>query len=95
METVSTIESFTSVLSQNQLLAKYGISRIGVFGSFARGETSNDIDVFIEENINPFMLLEFKEELENLTSKKIDLVMKKYANPIILYRAEKDMLYVS
>jgi hypothetical protein len=37
----------------------------------------------------------FQRDLESLTSKKIDIMIKKYANPIILHRALKDMVYVS
>ncbi len=95
MTPTTDIESLKSLLANNHLLGKYGILRLGIFGSFARGEEANDIDLYIEQDIDPYIVLEFKEELERLTNMKIDLVLKKYANPIILYRAKQDMLYVS
>lgn len=95
MNHTKNIESLKSLLQKQKLLAKYGIKKIGIFDSFARGEESNDIDLYIEQDIDPCKLLEFKKEFEEITNSKVDLVLKKYANPIILYRAGKDMIYVS
>jgi len=33
--------------------------------------------------------------LEKITEKEIDILLKKYANPIVLHRAQKDMKYVT
>ena len=34
-------------------------------------------------------------DLETITKKEVDIMLIKYANPIVLYRAQKDMIYVS
>lgn len=58
---------------------KYGVKRIGIFGSFARGEAKegSDIDVLVDFNdgaktFDHFMDLKFF--LEDLFGRKIDLV---------------------
>ena len=40
-------------------------------------------------------MLELKNELSKITGKGVDIMLKKYANPIILHRAIKDMKYVT
>jgi predicted nucleotidyltransferase len=78
------------------LLQKYNLDKIGVFGSFARGEKANDIDFYIDlETYNFKELIYLKKDLEKITEKEVDIMLKKYANPIILYRAQKDMKYVT
>ena len=58
---------------------KYGVKKIGVFGSFARGEgrKDSDIDVLVEfkdgfETFDNYMELKFF--LEDLFGRKVDLV---------------------
>lgn len=91
-----TLEILRNILTKNDLLNKYGLTSIGVFGSLARGDNDpQDIDLFIEELADYKKLIQFKTELERLTHKRTDIVIKKYANPIVLYRAKKDMVYVT
>jgi predicted nucleotidyltransferase len=93
---IETINALEKVLKEENLLKKYNLGKIGVFGSFARGEKANDIDFYIDlENYDIQNLINLKKELEILTEKEIDIMLKKYANPIILYRAQKDMKYVT
>jgi hypothetical protein len=35
-----------------------------------------------------------KHDLEKMSQKSVDIMIKKYANPIVLHRAQKDMRYV-
>ena len=93
---IETINSLEKVIKRENLLKKYNLDRIGVFGSFARGEKANDIDFYIDlDNYNLKNLVNLKKELEKITEKEVDIMLKKYANPIVLYRAEKDMKYVT
>jgi predicted nucleotidyltransferase len=93
---IETINALEKVIRNENLLEKYHLERIGVFGSFARGEKASDIDFYIDsENCNVKDLVELKNDLEKITEKEVDIMLKKYANPIILYRAEKDMKYVT
>ena len=63
----------------NAIKQKYGVKKIGVFGSFARGEgrKDSDIDVLVEfkdsfETFDNYMELKFF--LEDLFGRKVDLV---------------------
>ena len=93
---IDTINALEKAIKSENLLKKYNLEKIGVFGSFARGEKANDIDFYIDlEDYNVKNLLGLKKDLEEITEKEVDIMLKKYANPIILYRAEKDMKYVT
>jgi len=93
---IETINALEKVIKDENLLKKYNLEKIGVFGSFARGEKANDIDFYIDaENYNVKNLINLKKYLEIITEKQVDIMLKKYANPIILYRAQKDMIYVT
>jgi predicted nucleotidyltransferase len=93
---IETINALEKALKDENLLVKHNLEKIGVFGSFARGEKANDIDFYIDsENFAIKNLLGLKQDLEKITEKEIDIMLKKYANPIILYRARKDMRYVT
>lgn len=87
---------FQEYLRNNRIFSQYNLKRIGVFGSFARGESdSKDIDILIEEDIGPDKLIELKTLLENSFNKKVDVVIEKFANPIVLHRAQKDLRYAT
>ena len=91
----SQIEQIENVMVYNKLFERFNLNRIGIFGSAARGEQSNDIDLIIEENIDYRILSAFRDELQKLLNKKIDIIIAKYANPIILHRAMKEIVYVT
>jgi len=93
---IETINALEKAIKNESLLEKYNLEKIGVFGSFARGEKANDIDFYIDlDNYNIKNLINLKRDLEKITEKEVDIMLKKYANPIVLYRAEKDMRYVT
>lgn len=95
MRSVQNINDLFLLFSQKDLFRQYGLKRIGVFGSFARGEQFNDIDLFIEEDIGYRQVLQLKNLLESETGLPVDIMQKKYAEPVILYRALKDMKYAA
>jgi predicted nucleotidyltransferase len=76
-----------------ELRKRYGVAKIGIFGSFARGEEKpdSDVDVLVtfrkgEETFDHYM--ECKFYLEDLFGRKVDLVMsgalKKRLKPYVL-----------
>ena len=80
-----------------ELQRKYPISRLGLFGSYARGEAteSSDIDVAVE--LSGPMGLNFvamANEIEELFGTKVDVVPKRSIKPVYLASVEKDILYV-
>lgn len=90
-----TIRELESVLRKENVFEEFGISRLGLFGSFARGETYHDIDILLEQNLNYTVREKLKEKLQSLLNVKIDLVPEKFADPIIVYRARQDLKYVT
>jgi len=93
---IETISDLEKAIASENLLEKHHLERIGVFGSFARGEEFNDIDFYIDSEDHSLRdLLSLQEDLEKITEKRVDIMLKKYANPIILHRAKKDMKYVT
>ncbi|MCA0233661.1 MAG: nucleotidyltransferase domain-containing protein [Bacteroidetes bacterium] len=74
----------------------YNLEKIGVFGSMARGEKANDLDLLIDADPSDFKKwIQFKEKIESDLAIKVDIMFEKYADPIILYRAKKDLVYAT
>ena len=75
--------------SHKSELAKFGISNLGLFGSYVRGEASenSDIDILIEftpekESFDNFMAAyDYFEEI--FKTEKIELVTKKSLSPYV------------
>jgi predicted nucleotidyltransferase len=93
-------DTIISVLKQSApvLLKKYGVTRIGIFGSVARGDASekSDVDIVYEMNRpNLFMVVHLKDELENILHCSVDLIRyRDKMNPFLKKRIEKEGIYV-
>lgn len=77
----------------------YGVTKIGLFGSYARGEENDlsDIDIAIEispEKKNLSSFFSFKRELENVFQKKVDLGIESTLKPIAKDYILKEIIYV-
>jgi uncharacterized protein len=63
------------------VLRKYEVTKAGIFGSYARGEASEDSDVDIlvdlPKNKSLFDLVGLKQDLEEILSTKVDVVTYK------------------
>lgn len=77
---------------------RYGIKRIGVFGSVARGEQNDDSDIDICYEGRALSLLTMdllQSELENLLGSKVDTVrVRENMNPVLRERIRKEGMYV-
>ena len=77
---------------------RYGILRLGIFGSVARGEQAvdSDVDVFFEgKAVGLFALSHLKNELEQLLGCPVDIVrLREHMNHLLYKRIEKEGLYV-
>ncbi len=87
---------------KDELRQKYGITTLGLYGSYARDEAGegSDVDVFYERD-SGFELesgLEFLRVADELAHElgvpKVDFVGLKYMNPIVKHYAKKDFIYV-
>lgn len=79
----------------NHIFEDYGLDRIGVFGSLARGERFNDIDIMIDANYSFNGLLQLQQRMEKDLKINVDIMIKELAEPIVLHRALKDMKYAT
>lgn len=82
---------------KDKMASKYGIKRLGVFGSVARGEQTedSDLDIVVElQTPNPYILGDIKEDLEQLTGYKIDLIrLRDNLNELFLKKLERDGIF--
>lgn len=72
------------------ILQRYGVKRVGLFGSCVRGEVKEDSDidilVEIEEDISLLDFIGIKLELEEALGKKVDLVEYSTIKPLLRKR---------
>ncbi|MCI5220910.1 MAG: hypothetical protein D3914_17365 [Candidatus Electrothrix sp. LOE2] len=89
-------------LTQNlpNLQTEYNISKIGLFGSFARNEQDekSDIDIILEFHPGTKNIYEKKTNLKKLLKsyfhRDVDLCRAKYIKPFIRDYLEKEVIYV-
>ncbi|QMW05073.1 nucleotidyltransferase family protein [Spirosoma foliorum] len=92
---VNDFQSLQTYLRDKQIFDRFGLTRIGVFGSFVRGESYRDIDLLIDENIPYKQLIALRDALQTDLHIPIDLMLQAYAEPIILHRALADVRYAT
>ena len=96
---MKTIEDYMAILRKYQTSKSeiYGIIRIGIFGSVARNEQTedSDVDVCVEmKKPDLFALVHIKEDLQELFGKSVDIVrLRKNMNPMLLSRIQRDGIY--
>ena len=75
----------------------YGITKIGIFGSVARSEQTedSDVDVCVEmKKPDLFTMVHIKEELQELFGKPVDIVrLRNNMNPMLLKQIKRDGIY--
>lgn len=63
--------------SRTRFAAEYGVTRLGIFGSYAKGTATanSDVDLIVEfERPLGLRFIDFAEELERLLNKKVDIL---------------------
>lgn len=77
---------------------KYHVSELGIFGSYVRGEDTDDsdIDVLVEFSKTPglFKFIGLENELSDLMGMKVDLVHKAGLKPTIGDRILAEVIYL-
>lgn len=91
---MNVIETITE--HKKEIKKKYGVRKIGVFGSHVRGEQTetSDVDLLVEfekPTFDNFMDLLFF--LEDLFGKKVDLITNRGISPYISPRIEKGVVW--
>jgi len=82
-----------------ELQNRFGVAKIGIFGSFARGEERQDSDVDVlvtfqqgKKTFDNFMGTKFY--LEDLFMRKVDLVTDAALKPLTRDSVFRDVVYV-
>lgn len=98
---ISSIEDLLTYLRKYKsfLYERFGVTSMGVFGSFVRGEASpsSDIDIVVEieeskRDIHTFLHL--KRFLEKAMARKIDLGFESSLKPAIKEKVKKEIIHV-
>jgi len=94
------IEQLKKTLKEHkaQLEEEYGLSEIGIFGSYVEGKYTekSDLDILVEfkKTIDLFSFVRLKNTLSELLGTKVDLVMKKALKPKIGERILQQVIYI-
>lgn len=82
-----------------ELQKRFGVAKIGIFGSFARGEErlDSDVDILVtfqngKKTFDNFMGTKFY--LEDIFRRRVDLVTDAALKPLIRDPILKDVVYV-
>jgi len=79
-------------------LNKYGIKKIGIFGSVAleSARSTSDIDIVVElEKPDIFCLIGIKQDLEDIFNRHVDIVRyRKNMNKYLKQRIDNNAVYI-
>ena len=95
-----TREDVLQILRDNKerFAEKYGVIKLGLFGSFARNEATaeSDVDVCVElVEVTFDIMLDLQEEIMEQTSRPVDLIhVRNRMNNLLKKRIERDAVYV-
>jgi uncharacterized protein len=101
-KSVENIDEVKAVLKEHraEVVQKYRVREIGVFGSFVRGEQKrrSDIDILVEFDSKDIpgllKLIEMEIYLEKLFRKKVDVVIKSGIRPELRKNILKEVIYI-
>lgn len=87
----------TLATQKQLLLQKYGVTRLGIFGSVARGQATpqSDVDVIVEMPPDLFQMVHLRDDLEEILGARVDLIrLHKNLNAFLKRRIDDEAIYV-
>jgi len=91
-------EILTLLKRQRSLLEeRFGVTRLGIFGSVARDEATeqSDLDIVVEMAPNFLMMVHLKDYLQETLEVPIDIVRyRSNMNPFLKQRIDQEAVYV-
>jgi predicted nucleotidyltransferase len=96
---MTALNQIIKVLRENKLMLrqKYSVKNLALFGSFVRGDNSeqSDIDILAEFESPPGLeFVDLVDELEKLLKNKVDLVSRRAVKERFMEHIEKELIYV-
>ncbi|TRX59834.1 nucleotidyltransferase family protein [Carboxylicivirga sp. M1479] len=89
-----------TLTTNSQMIKSYGVDKIGIFGSYARNQQTeqSDIDIVVKfedgkKSYKAFIKLAYY--LEEILNKKVDLVTYKSLSDNFIAHIEKEIRYVA
>ena len=85
---------------KNEFSQKFGVTKLGLFGSYVRDEAdkNSDIDILVELENNLTNIHDkkttFKKVLENFFNLKVDIAREKYLRPLAKEEILNEVEYV-
>lgn len=82
---------------KDELFKKYPLKSMALFGSYSRGDETQDSDVDVMVELNGpigIKFLDLNYEIENLLHKKVDLVSKRGIKPEYFEFIAPELMYV-
>ena len=81
-----------------ELKSRYNVEKIGIFGSFGRGDdqSSSDVDILVSFSrpVDLFTFIELKEYLETLLGRGVDLATENALKPLMKDRVLREVSYL-
>ncbi|MBA4311532.1 MAG: nucleotidyltransferase [Chlorobiaceae bacterium] len=97
MKNLNTVKKIL-VKHKPEIVKRFHVKEIGVFGSYVRNEQKkrSDVDILVEYSKVPgfFEYLDLEEYLSNLLNLKVDLVMKSALKPYIGKYILQEVMYL-
>ncbi len=97
---VKSVEEVKAILRKHkaEVVQKYRVREIGIFGSFVRGQQKrrSDVDILVEYDEIPdlFEFINLERYLQRLLRKKIDLVRKGAIRPELKDKILREVVYI-
>lgn len=89
-------EILQKIIENKTEVRKLGVEKIGLFGSYARGQESeaSDVDILVEFKKKTFdNYMDLKFLLERFLGRKVDLVIQEAIKPRLKPLIMKDVVY--
>jgi predicted nucleotidyltransferase len=100
MKKITGLSELTGSLKRmaSELRQKYGVARLGIFGSYARNEQreDSDLDLLVAFEVTPglFKYIELENLLSDSLGVKVDLVMEDALKPAIKERVFRELMEI-
>jgi predicted nucleotidyltransferase len=87
-----------ALVANRKILKKYKVSKLGIFGSYAKDKVNkkSDVDLLVEfeEVIDLFDFVHLTDEVEKVLKRKVDLATPDAIKPYIRPRIMKEVEWI-